>query len=67
MNATIKKYKGNWLLSDNNGGWIGFTTHDEAVIEAYNNGATDFKIQYSNAVGRSFTRESIENFVLKVA
>lgn len=66
MKAIIKKHKGNWLVTLNNKNSL-FTKHDEAIEYAYNEGATDFQIQYSNTVGRVFSREGIENFVLKVA
>lgn len=65
MQATIKKYKSGWLVSDNNGGWVGFADHDEAVKYAYDMGATDFSIYYSSRVMRAFTRVGVENFILK--
>ena len=66
MKMTIKKYKGNWLVDDNNGGWVGFTTIQEATQYAYNEGAAEVWIEYSSNVGRIFTREAMENFNLVV-
>lgn len=64
MTYTIKKYKGSWLVNDNNGGWVGFNDHAEAVSYAYDQGATEVTIKYSNNIGRTFTRQALENLNL---
>jgi hypothetical protein len=64
MNATIKKYKGNWLVADNNGGWVGFVDHDEAIQYALDQGASKVTIKYSPSVLRVFDRDTCINFVL---
>lgn len=69
MQATIKKVKdGRWFVDiEGYNVTAVFDEHDEAVISAYNEGCDNFNIKYSNNISRSFNREGIEHFVLKVA